>query len=150
LLLVFASGHMLKKRISKAAVLALVAVQILVVTFRPAEYNSDTWNYSAYIDALSETRGVEFLLLTKLEPLHLLLAAIARDFRVWLILDACVALGLMFLIVRRVERIETLAIVIGTSLPLMSSSIRFAISLMAVAWVLLVLRPGLRQFIAVS
>lgn len=140
LVLVFATGHILKKVIVKRMIFVLAAAQVLVVSLRPAEYNSDTWNYSGYLDALADAHGMEFLLLTKFEPLHLLLAAVARDFRFWLMLEALVALGLLWGIIRRTERLETLAIVIGTTLPLMSSSVRFAISLLFVSYVLLVFR----------
>jgi hypothetical protein len=150
LFFLFGVGHLLKKRIVKATALTLALIQMVVVAMRPADYNSDTWNYSAYIDSLSQTSGMEFLLLTKLEPLHLLLAATARDFHLWLLLDTLVASILLFIIVRKAERIETIAVVFGTSLPLMSSSVRFAVSLMSVACVLLVFRRACARFVAAS
>jgi hypothetical protein len=147
---VLAIGHTLKKRIIKSMIFALAVTHIVLVSFRPDGYNSDTWNYSGYLEALTDAQGMEFLLLTKFEPLHLALAAVAQDFRLWLVLEGLVAIGLLAAIIRRAQRLETIAIVVGLSLPLMSSSVRFAISLMAAAYVLLVFRQSRAKFVALT
>jgi hypothetical protein len=140
LVLVFASGHVLKKRIVKTLIFSLATSELILVSFRPDDYNSDTLNYVNYIDALTNASGMEFLLLTKFEPMHLLLAAIARDFRLWVALEDAVAIGLLVILIRQTKRIETLAVVLGCSLPLWSSSLRFSVGLLAVAATLAVYR----------
>ena len=138
LALAFGLGHILKARLLRWLIFSLTLTQVVATALRPAEYNSDTWNYSGYVEALSSAAGFDILQLTKFEPFHLLLAVVASDFRLWLLLEAMTAIFLLRILIWRTRRLETLAVVIGCSLPLMSSSLRFAIGLLAVACALLV------------
>jgi hypothetical protein len=148
--IVLAAGYIVKKRLVRVTVFVLSAAQIILVSLRPAEYNSDTRAYSGYLHVLADAKGTELLFLTKFEPLHLLLAVVAENLRVWLLLEALIGMWLVWELIRRTERPETLAVVLGTTLPLMSSSVRFAISLLAISWVLLVFHGNRSKFIALS
>lgn len=140
LLLVFALGDALGPRLAKSLILLFAMVQIVAVVFRPEDYNNDTWAYTNYVDLLSEAEGNEVLLLTKFEPLHLVLVLLTRDFRWWLAAENLVGIALLWTLCRRTERLETIAVVVGLALPLFSSSVRFANGLLAVACALAMFR----------
>ncbi|MCC7071723.1 MAG: hypothetical protein IT383_10385 [Deltaproteobacteria bacterium] len=142
LLLVFALGDALGTGLAKTLMLWLAAVQIAAVVFRPEDYNTDTWAYYNYVELLSEAEGNEVLLLTKFEPLHLVLVLLTRDFRWWLVVENLLGVGLLWTLCRRTERLETIAVVVGLALPLFSSSVRFANGLLAVACALAVFRDA--------
>ena len=136
LMLVLALSDAFGTRLTKRLILVVAAVQLIAVVFRPADYNTDTSAYDSYIDLLAGSSGNELLLLTKFEPLHLLLAVLTQDFRWWLIAENVVGLVLLWTLCRRTARLETLAVVLGCALPLFSSSVRFGNGLLAVACVL--------------
>ena len=138
----------------RSTVWALIYVasisQILILSFRVQDYNSDTYNYSRYIDLLSESDGLEILFASKFEPLHLVMAFIASDFESWLLIEGVVCAILVAFLIRRLKRLETVAVVLGAALPLFSSSMRFAVGLFAVACTITLLHKIRARFITVS
>ena len=147
--LVLGCAYQFKQTVIKPLLFILAVSHMVLISFRPEDYNSDTLNYSNYIDALAETSGLEFLFLTKFEPAHLLFAALTRDFHLWLLLEDLAAICLLWILFRRLHRLETVAVILGSILPLWSSSIRFAVSLLTVSAVLAV-NPRTSRFLLVS
>jgi hypothetical protein len=140
----------LPRSAAKAAVIFFVVVQLFALAARPSDYNSDTSNYFGYLDLIANTEGLELLLLTKFEPLHLLMAVGTGDFRDWLRVEglACAALALGLVVKSR--RLETIAVVLGSALPLYSSSLRFCLGVLLVALLALHLREGRARLIGLS
>lgn len=115
--------------------LTAVAVSILVIagSLRPDSYNTDTRNYASYVASLSIERGANIYFLTKLEPLHIFLIDLTRDFKTWLIVESCIALALIWILYFRVKRTESLLLVYAFFATLYTSSMRFAIALIVLA-----------------
>jgi hypothetical protein len=142
ILFVLAFGYLVEKNLAKALLGIFVTLQVCCVALRPPEYNSDTWNYFGYIDMLSNASGSELLAATKFEPLHLAFAIVAQNFRAWLFLESMCAIALTWILIRRTARVETLAVVFGCAIPLMSSSLRFAQGLLLISCLLASPRGG--------
>lgn len=130
----FSFGFALKRPFLKALLFGAAIVQLAVLSFRPEDYNSDTWNYSKYLALLSDTSGMDLFFVSKFDPFHLALASLAGDFRICLVLEGFVCLLLVFGILRLLTRLESVAIILGSALPLFSSSLRFSVVLLAVAY----------------
>jgi len=144
----FAYSPFLPPRLVRGALLLLVSLQLAALTLRPEDYNSDTNNYLGYVTLLQEAGLFEAALLTKFEPVHLITALVASNFRGWLLLESAIWLTLAIGVLRRAKRLETIAVVIGCALPLYSSSLRYSVGILAVAY--LALRWKERRFSAVS
>lgn len=112
---------------------AAVSVLVIMGSLRPDSYNSDTRNYASYVASLSIEKGSNLYFLTKLEPLHILLIDLTRDLSAWLIVEACLALVLVWVLYFRVKRSEPLLLVYAFFATLYTSSMRFSIALIALA-----------------
>jgi hypothetical protein len=150
LLIVICLSSLLKMEQIRWIIFSLVAVQLIGISFRSPTYNSDTWNYYNYIETIAETALVDSFWVSKFEPLHLGLALITQNFRYWLILESFIAIFFFKILIWRIHRIETLAIVIGCALPLMSSSLRFAVGLLGVACALIVFHQATFRFFFIT
>jgi hypothetical protein len=144
----FAVAPVFTRGMQRGMLLLLIVLQTLTLSFRPEDYNSDTTNYAGYIALIQEAELLPALLLTKFEPLHLLTALVSPSFRGWLLVEWAVWLAFAVGLVRRAQRLETLAIVLGCALPLFSSSLRFSVGILAIGY--LSLRWQGRRFQAVS
>ena len=118
---------------------SISVAQVIILAYRPEDYNSDTFNYSRYIELISDADGLNIFAVSKFEPVHLGLVSIAGDFRVWLILEAILCAGLIVGLIRRLQRLESIAIILGSAVPLFSSSMRFSVGLLAVAYAMVIL-----------
>ena len=143
-------GLIFKRNIVRWMLICSALFQIIILSFRPEDYNSDTWNYSKYIDLLSSSDGRDLFLATKFEPLHLLLALITRDFDTWLLAEGVVCILLVIGLVRKIERLETIAVIFGCALPLFSSSLRFATGLLVISYVAVAYRRPTGKFLVMS
>lgn len=110
-----------------------VSVLIVVGSLRPDYYNSDTRNYASYVASLSIEKGANLYFLTKLEPFHIFLIDITRDLTVWLIVEGCISLVLVWFLYFRIKRPEPLLLVYAFFATLYTSSMRFAIALIVLA-----------------
>lgn len=113
------------------AFLALVITMTVLAAgaFRPPEYNSDTTNYFSYVEWLSFFNIEQAILLTKLEPVHSVLAVLLRDFRSWLIAENIISgVGLVLCYRSRTNDFSFVALC-AFLLSLSTSSLRYAISL---------------------
>ncbi len=125
-------------------------MQVLIFSFRPEDYNSDTFNYSKYLTYISDADGLNILTVSKFEPLHLVLALFANDFKIWLILEAVMCSYFLIEILRRLKSVESIAVVLGSAVPLFSSSMRFSVGLLAVAYGMLIFNRVRFRWIIVS
>lgn len=114
----------------RPAITAMVMIQAIAIAFRPIWYNSDTENYSSYVYFLSLPLDSSIFFITKIEPLHVILISLTREFRLWALCECALTLWLIYFLHRRVIRLETYLIIIGTSGILLSSSLRFAIGIL--------------------
>lgn len=115
------------QRISKILIFISVFAWMIFVSQRPINYNTDTTNYFVYFSNIAGV-GILEMFLMKLEPLHILLASIASSFNDWLLLE----LLIMFLFLAQLLKKKSMvmvAVILGATLPLMSSSFRFALGL---------------------
>lgn len=132
----------------KGLVLLSVSVLIIIGSFRPDNYNSDTMNYASYVASLSVERGADLYIITKLEPFHIFLIALTRDFSTWLIMEGAISLILLYVFYYRVKRPEPFLLVCAFFTTLFTSSMRFAIALIVFA-VLLTWRNRSTLYLAV-
>lgn len=120
------------RRRSKILIYIVVFAWLIFISQRSVDYNSDTTNYYAYFSNMAGV-GIVDMFLMKLEPLHFLLANMASSFNDWLLLESL----LMFLLLVKLLKNKSMvmvALVLGATLPLMSSSFRFALGLTFSLW----------------
>ena len=129
----FASRAFLPTSAIKSILIIEVLVYSIIVAARPFDYNSDTKNYFGYRQLFIDLEYSELILATKFEPLHLALINLSPNFQWWLILESAIYFSLFIVVCQTVKRLETIAIILGCSLPLLSSSVRFAVAVMCVA-----------------
>ena len=149
-LAVLAISHILTKNLFKWLIFLFIVTEIAVVSCRPQDYNSDTSNYASYVEGISDAVGADVLAVSKFEPLHLLLAVMAGDFRAWIVLEGLAAICLTGFLITQLRRPETISIILGCSQPLYSSSIRYAVGLLAVTSAMLLFPRRYVQFVATS
>lgn len=113
-----------------------VSLLIVCGALRPENYNSDTLNYASYAIILSLEKGAGIYLVTKLEPLHILLIALTRDFHLWLIAEGVVAMTLLWFLYFRTSYPGVFIVVCAFFATLYTSSMRFAIALLVIAAIL--------------
>lgn len=133
-LLIFAPALSLaSKGFAKAYISVLLVVLCYVLSFRDAEYNSDTLNYINWFDS---TRGMTLIesFVIKLEPVHFLLINVSPNFTVWLLLENFLILSIVIYILRR-QSIGYVMVMIGFTLPLLSSSFRYVLGLLFVIFI---------------
>lgn len=125
-ILIFAAP-LLGQMLTKILVLNVVVIWLFLVSHRAEGYNTDTSNYVEYFSNVAEYGVVEMFLI-KLEPLHFLLANVAASFTEWQILES-LSIFLLLVQLLKDKSLIVVALVLGASLPLMSSSFRFAVGL---------------------
>ncbi len=143
LLILFVFSFLFNRRVVWVLCAFFSVTQVMILALRPDDYNSDTFNYSKYLVYISDAKGLDVFLVSKFEPFHLVLAIIANNFTIWLILEAIFCSFFLIQILRRLHSLESMAVVLGSALPLFSSSMRFSIGLLAVAYTMLMI-PRLR------
>lgn len=114
----------------KVIVALSVSILTLLAAFRPESYNSDTNNYASYISLLTFSSQGNVYFLTKLEPFHVFLIELIRDFRAWLIIEGVVALVLVWILYTRTKTTEFFLVVCAFFSTLYTGSLRFAIALL--------------------
>lgn len=119
--------HLLGQILTKILVFNVVFMWLFFVSHRAEDYNSDTSNYVGYFSNIAEYSVVEMFLI-KLEPFHFLLANVASSFTGWQILES-LSIFLLLVQLLKDKSLIVVALVLGASLPLMSSSFRFAVGL---------------------
>lgn len=139
----FAISFLIGKKNIWIAYALLSVGQVLILAFRPEDYNSDTFNYSKYLTYISDADGVNIFTASKFEPIHLGIALISNDFRIWLILEALLCSIFLIGILRRLQTPESVAVILGSAVPLFSSSMRFSVGLLAIAYAMLII-PRMR------
>lgn len=117
----------------KGLLLISVSALIIIGSLRPDNYNSDTINYASYVTSLSVEKRSAIYFITKLEPFHIFLIDLTRDFSKWLIVEGAIALIVLFLFYRRVNRSEPFILVCAFFTTLFTSSMRFSIALIVFA-----------------
>jgi hypothetical protein len=131
---------------SKAALLILTVLQMLLITFRDENYNSDTSNYNNYVNTFADYGLFDSFILTKLEPLHLLLMSFSVDLHDWLLFEFIASSIFLIFIYKRVNFTFTICIILALTMPLYSSSIRFANGLLLISVFMVYFGNGLIRF----
>jgi hypothetical protein len=139
-----------KRVLSRVFIASAAMLQVAVVTFRPDDYNSDTFNYSRYLQSIADSDGFDVFTASKFEPFHLGLAYLAQDFGGWLLLEGIMCCVLIVGLLRRLESMESTALILGAALPLFSSSTRFSLGVLAIAFAMAYLPRNKLGFVGVS
>jgi hypothetical protein len=121
-------------KLAKIVLLLLVAGFLVVISFRTPDYNLDVFYYSRMFN--SWPLGLFESWIVKLEPLHFYLRLISPTFNFWLAIESCVFFTLYFMFSLR-SNFPALLFLGSVSLPLMSSSFRFAIAIVLVSYIML-------------
>lgn len=121
-----------KSRYFHHALLFMISVYLLAISMRSDLYNTDTANYHIYFEAVRSQSIIESLL-TKIEPVHYVIINISNSFAEWIVIEYLIYLIVLALLMRN-KSITTVALIVGCTLPLMSSSFRFAIGLVFCAY----------------
>lgn len=130
---IFLISSILKHTVTKYSLNTIVFIYLSIVAMRQTSYNTDTYNYSRYVELIKNQALIESISNLKIEPLHLALIKISENINIWLILEGSVFVLLYFVFSKISKKIESNAIILGLTLPLVSSSIRFSVGLMAIA-----------------
>jgi hypothetical protein len=147
---VFCLSFLLSRRLVMTVLWSIVISYLSVLPLRPVEYNSDTERYWSYFLVARQTDDLVQLVLSKLEPVHLVTSLIAPTFELWLLLESFLYASLLFALSRRIKSPEGLAILIGVTLPLMSSSFRFAVGLLLCCTVFAYMRGRKHRWLPIS
>jgi hypothetical protein len=134
LLLFFAPALSLaSKGFAKSYISVMLVVLCCVLSFRGAEYNSDTFHYFNWFDYARGMTLIESFVI-KLEPVHFLLINVSPNFTVWILLENFLILSMVIYLLRR-QSIGYVMVMIGFTLPLLSSSFRYVLGLLLVIFI---------------
>jgi hypothetical protein len=146
----FFTSSLFERSYVKYSIFFIILLQVISVSIRAIDYNSDTWRYSNYIYGLAQAEGLQIFLVSKFEPYHLFLAWLSQDFQLWLILEGTIVFFCLVYLIKKIERLEVLAILLGTTIPLFSSSMRYASSLLIISCFLFYLKKTRYKFFLLS
>lgn len=110
------------------SILITIFIYQVIISSRTVEYNSDTANYFQYFNGIGLYSVIEAMVI-KIEPFHYYLMVLSPTFSKWLLLESLIYFLLLVLLLKN-KSLVTSGLIMGATLPLMSSSLRFSIGLM--------------------